>query len=282
MSSSAAVAVPSPAVVRRRPRRSRRSSLGRGLVGRTRARTRASVRRRPNSPNRGSSTISNSASCSSTPSWSRAASLASSTVRPVVSTHSMVFYLPLGRRRPVTLRALPPPVRPTTGAPLPAASTASVPSTVSTPSSPTTTISTTPSPTTPSPTTPLPALNPSRWPRPRSWLPPRRRRRWSVATHWRDHSKRPPYSGQPCPPPSLTPPSPAPPWQAAPSLQVPAWQAPASAAPPCKPALGGHRLGDPAFDGTRLAIAPPPPPPGRRPRSRSLRERPLQAWRRPV
>src|SRR5207248_3044673 len=44
---------------------------------------------------RGSSSTSNSASCSSTPSWSRAASFASSTVRPVVSTHSIFLATPL-------------------------------------------------------------------------------------------------------------------------------------------------------------------------------------------
>src|SRR5439155_24586937 len=57
----------------------------------------------------------NPASRSSTPSWSRAASLASSTVRPVTSTHSTA-HLPrrrfLPRRRPCwdRDRAPPPPV----------------------------------------------------------------------------------------------------------------------------------------------------------------------------
>ena len=49
-------------------RRSRRSAFGRGWVGFTRARTRASPRVRPKRPVRGSSRTSNSASCSSTPS----------------------------------------------------------------------------------------------------------------------------------------------------------------------------------------------------------------------
>ena len=70
--------------------RGRRSVLPRGVAGRTRARTRASPRVRPKRPAFGSSTISNSASSSATPNWSSAASLASSSVLPVVSTHSMV------------------------------------------------------------------------------------------------------------------------------------------------------------------------------------------------
>ena len=69
-----------------------RSTLGRGAVGRTRARTWASDRRRPNRPFCGSWTTSTSASRSSTPSWSSAASVASSIVRPVVTTHSTAIY----------------------------------------------------------------------------------------------------------------------------------------------------------------------------------------------
>src|SRR5205807_7457509 len=84
---------PPPPRSREPRRRSRRSTLGRGAVGTTRARTRASDRRRPKRPLLGSSRISNSASCSSTPSWSRAASLASSTVLPVTSTHCTVISL---------------------------------------------------------------------------------------------------------------------------------------------------------------------------------------------
>ena len=72
-------------------RRSRRSGLGRGCVGRMRARTRASPFSRPNNPVRGSARTSNSACCSSTPRWSRARSLASATLLPVVSTHSTVI-----------------------------------------------------------------------------------------------------------------------------------------------------------------------------------------------
>ena len=68
--------------------RSRRSVLGRAAVGTTRARTRACDRSRPNRPALGSSSTSNSASLSSTPSWSSAISLASSTVFAVTSTHS--------------------------------------------------------------------------------------------------------------------------------------------------------------------------------------------------
>src|SRR5690606_8388557 len=78
---------PSPPRSLRRWRR-RRSVLGRGALGTTRARTRATPLVRPNSPTRGSSTTSNSASLLSTPSWSSASSLASSTDLPVVSTHS--------------------------------------------------------------------------------------------------------------------------------------------------------------------------------------------------
>src|SRR5690606_15661623 len=79
---------------RRRPpppaaplRRFRRSSFGRGRVGRARARTRASVRRSPNSDDPGSSSTSTSRSLASIPRASRARSRASSTVRPVVTTH---------------------------------------------------------------------------------------------------------------------------------------------------------------------------------------------------
>ena len=71
--------------------RSRWGRFGRTIVGRTRARTRASPRPMPNRPVRGSETTTTSASCSSTPSWSRAASRASATVLPVVSTHSMTI-----------------------------------------------------------------------------------------------------------------------------------------------------------------------------------------------
>src|SRR5438270_1085542 len=78
-----------PPLARRRRSRGRRSSLLRGAVGRTRARTRASLRSRPNRPVWASASTSNSASASSTPSSSSALSLASCTVRPVVSTHSM-------------------------------------------------------------------------------------------------------------------------------------------------------------------------------------------------
>src|SRR5918995_1008614 len=86
----------SPSRPRRSPRRrSRRSTLGRGAVGRTRARTCASARRRPNKPFWGCCTTSISASRSSTPNWSRADSTASETVRPVVKTHSTGCLLPL-------------------------------------------------------------------------------------------------------------------------------------------------------------------------------------------
>ena len=56
----------------------RRSFLGGGAFGTTRARTRPVPRVRPKRPAFGSSTTSNSASASSTPRWSRASSLASS------------------------------------------------------------------------------------------------------------------------------------------------------------------------------------------------------------
>src|SRR5918995_6171868 len=86
----------SPSRPRRSPRRrSRRSTLGRGAVGRTRARTWASARRRPNKPFWGCCTTSISASRSSTPNWSRADSTASETVLPVVKTHSTGCLLPL-------------------------------------------------------------------------------------------------------------------------------------------------------------------------------------------
>ena len=77
--------------------RLRRSGLERGARGTTRARTRPTPRVRPNRPDRGSSITSNSASCSSTPRRSSAASLASSTVFPVVSTHSTVALTPCCR-----------------------------------------------------------------------------------------------------------------------------------------------------------------------------------------
>ena len=79
--------------------RFRRSGLERGARGTTRARTRPTPRVRPNRPDRGSSITSNSASCSSTPKRSSAASLASSTVFPVVSTHSTVALTPCCRSR---------------------------------------------------------------------------------------------------------------------------------------------------------------------------------------
>jgi hypothetical protein len=66
-----------------------RPRLGGGVVGSTRARTLASPLNLPNNPGRGSVTVTNSASDSSTPSMSRAASRASSIVLPVVSTHSI-------------------------------------------------------------------------------------------------------------------------------------------------------------------------------------------------
>ena len=77
----------------------RRSSFERGAFGRMRARTRASPRGRPKSPTFGSSRISNSASSSSTPSWSSRVSFASSIVLLVVSTHSMGFSLVIVFRR---------------------------------------------------------------------------------------------------------------------------------------------------------------------------------------
>ena len=63
--------------------------LGGGVVGITRARTRASPLNLPKRPGRGSLRVTNSASASSTPNMSNAASRASSSVRPVVSTHSI-------------------------------------------------------------------------------------------------------------------------------------------------------------------------------------------------
>jgi hypothetical protein len=63
--------------------------LGGGVVGMTRARIRASPLNLPKRPGRGSLRVTNSASASSTPNMSKAASRASSIVRPVVSTHSI-------------------------------------------------------------------------------------------------------------------------------------------------------------------------------------------------
>ena len=104
----------------RRPRR--RSCFGRAGVGRTRARTRASPRRRPNRPGLGAVRTSNSASSAITPSWSRASSWASSTVRAVVSTHS-IMHSASGRRRsaPALPTALGPAAARTTGTRLGAA-----------------------------------------------------------------------------------------------------------------------------------------------------------------
>jgi len=77
------------------PRRpARRSLFGLGPTGRTRARTRASPRTRPKSPVLGSLSTTSSASSEATPSWSRAAAVASSTVLPVISTHSTSFSVP--------------------------------------------------------------------------------------------------------------------------------------------------------------------------------------------
>ena len=69
-------------------RRRERSRRGRAPTGRTRARTRASTRMRPKRPVLGSLTTITSASPTATPSWSRARSVASSTVLPATSTHS--------------------------------------------------------------------------------------------------------------------------------------------------------------------------------------------------
>ena len=76
-----------PSLARPAPRRAR-SRRGRAPTGRTRARTRASTRMRPKSPVLGSPTTITSASPTATPSWSRACSVASSTVFPATSTHS--------------------------------------------------------------------------------------------------------------------------------------------------------------------------------------------------
>jgi hypothetical protein len=62
--------------------------FARACTGRTRARMRAPLRRRPNMALRGSSITTISASGSATPSRSSATSKASATVLPVVSTHS--------------------------------------------------------------------------------------------------------------------------------------------------------------------------------------------------
>src|ERR1019366_4215993 len=65
--------------------------LGRGPLGRTRARTLASPRTLPKRLAFGSSITSISASSRWTPRWANARSIASSTVFPVVSTHSMGY-----------------------------------------------------------------------------------------------------------------------------------------------------------------------------------------------
>lgn len=66
-------------------------------------------------PDFGSSTTTTSASVSATRSWSRAASTASSTVLPVISTHSMDYWPFRGRlslARGCGLGPLPDPVEP--------------------------------------------------------------------------------------------------------------------------------------------------------------------------